>query len=120
MENEIEKLMNAITKTAVDLPAGSLWRDLRAETGSNNGVEWLLLYENDPTAILKPYACLLYVKVIILTQEGRKYAESGQSEILHKCNLRQFETAWFCRALAIAMTEWDADHASDSSSTDKY
>ena len=99
MENEIEKQANAITKTAVDLPAGSLWGDLRAETGSGNGIEWLLLYEDDPTAMLKPYARLLYVKVVILTPEGRKYAENGQAEILHKCNLRQFETAWFCRAL---------------------
>lgn len=94
----------------VNLPAGSLWRDLRAETGSSNGIEWLILYENDPTMIFKPSARLLYVKVVILTPEGRRYAETGQSEILHKCNLYKFETAWFCRAFAIAMSEWDSEH----------
>ena len=108
MKNEIDKQTHdGIKKRTVDLPAGSLWRDLRAETGSGNGIEWLMLYEDDPTT-LRPSSRLLYVKVIILTPEGRKYAQNGQSEILHKCNLRQFETAWFCRALAIAMSEWDA------------
>ena len=105
MEQELEKQRD-IAATNVELPAGSLWRDLRAKAGSGNGLEWLLLYENDPLA-LKPFSRLLYVKVIILTAEGRKYAESGQAEILHKCNLRAFETAWFCRALAVAMAEWD-------------
>ena len=38
------------------------------------------------------------------------YAENGQAEILRKCNLRKFETAWFCRALAVAMTLWDGEH----------
>ena len=109
MENEIEKQADGIARTAVDLPAGSLWRDLRAETGGGNGVEWLMLYEDDPTT-LRPSSRLLYVKVVILTPEGRKFAESGQNEILYKCNLRQFETAWFCRALAVAMSEWDSDH----------
>lgn len=108
MKNEIEKQAHdGITKTTVDFPAGSLWRDLRAVTGNSNGLEWLLLYENDPITLI-PSSRLLYVKVIILTPEGRKYAECGQAEILQKCNLRQFETAWFCRALAVAMTEWDS------------
>ena len=110
MENEIEKQANCIAKTAVELPGGSLFRDLRAETGGGNGIEWLLLYENDPLVLIQPSRRLLYVKVIILTPEGRKFAESGQAEILHKCNLRKFETAWFCRALAVAMTEWDGQH----------
>ncbi len=109
MKNEIGTPAQGIEKIAVDLPAGSLWRDLRAETGSGSGIEWLMLYENDPTTML-PSSRLLYVKVVILTPEGRKYAESGQAEILHKCNLRKFETAWFCRALAIAMSEWDGAH----------
>ncbi len=110
MENEIEKQAHdGITKAAVDLPAGSLWSDLRAETGSGNGIEWLMLYEDDPVTIM-PSSRLLYVKVVILTPEGRKYAESGQGEILRKCNLRKFETAWFCRALAVAMTLWDENH----------
>ena len=108
MKHEIDKQTHdGISKHTVDLPAGSLWRDLRAETGSGNGLEWLMLYEDDPTTF-RPSSRLLYVKVIILTPEGRKYAQSGQAEILQKCNLRQFETAWFCRALAIAMSEWDA------------
>lgn len=110
MKNEIDNQTNDIVKNTVGLPAGSLWRDLRAETGSGDGIEWLLLYEDDPTATLKPYARLLYAKVVILTPEGRKNAESGQAEILRKCNLRKFETAWFCRALAIAMSQWDAEH----------
>ena len=109
MENEIEKQANAITKTAVDLPAGSLWGDLRAETGSGNGIEWLMLYEDDPLTIM-PSSRLLYVKVVILTPEGRRFAETGQNEILYKCNLRKFETAWFCRALAVAMAKWDEEH----------
>ena len=67
-----------------------------------------MLYEEDPLALIRPFRRLLYVKVIILTPEGRKQAESGQAEILRKCNLRKFETAWFCRALAVAMTEWDS------------
>ena len=110
MKNELDKSFCGLEKTAVELPGGSLFRDLRAETGSGNGIEWLLLYENDPLALIRPSRRLLYVKVVILTPEGRKYAENGQSEILHKCNLRQFETAWFCRALAVAMTEWDSEH----------
>ena len=110
MENEIEKQAHDdITKAVVDLPAGSLWSDLRAETGSGNGIEWLMLYEDDPVS-LRPYSRLLYVKVIILTPEGRKFAENGQAEILRKCNLREFETAWFCRALAVAMSLWDREH----------
>ena len=109
MENEIEKQANAITKTAVDLPAGSLWGDLRAETGSGNGIEWLMLYEDDPLTIM-PSSRLLYVKVVILTPEGRRFAETGQNEILYKCTLRKFETAWFCRALAVAMAKWDEEH----------
>ena len=107
MKNELDKPFGGLEKTAVELPGGSLFRDLRAETGNGNGLEWLLLYENDPLALIQPSRRLLYVKVIILTPEGRKFAESGQAEILQKCNLRQFETAWFCRALAAAMTEWD-------------
>ena len=107
MKNEIDKRGNL--EKADHLPAGSLWRDLRFETGSGNGLEWLLLYEDDPLSIV-PSSRLLYVKVVILSQAGRENAENGQSEILSKCNLRKFETATFCRALAIAMTEWDANH----------
>ena len=109
MENELDKL-NGIAEGNVELPAGSLWRDLRAKAGSGNGLEWLLLYENDPLT-LKPFSRLIYVKVIILTPEGRKCAESGQMEILCKCNLQKYETAWFCRALAVAMSEWDNQHS---------
>ena len=108
MKNGIDNL-NDLVSSSVDLPGGPLWRDLRAETGSGNGLEWLMLYEDDPMTIM-PSSRLLYVKVIILTAEGRKFAESGQVEILHKCNLRQFETAWFCRALALAMSEWDENN----------
>ena len=101
---------NDIEKLSVELPGGSLFRDLRAETGSGNGIEWLLLYENDPLALIHSSSHLLYVKLIILTPEERKYAESGQAEILRKCNIRKFETVWFCRALALAMSLWDAEH----------
>ena len=107
MKNEINKQSFGISKKTVALPKGSLWRDLRAVTGNSNGLEWMFLYEDDPMT-MTPSSRLLYVKVIILTPEGRQYAESGQAEILRKCNLRKFETAWFCRALAVAMTEWDS------------
>lgn len=110
MKKKIEKLAPDMNTNTVNLPAGSLWRDLRAETGSSNGIEWLILYEDDPTRIFKKSSNLLYVKVVILTPEGRRYAETGQWEILHKCNLYQFETAWFSRAFAIAMSEWDSEH----------
>ncbi len=109
MDSELDNRNNIENKTAVELPGGSLFRDLRAEAGGCDGLEWLLLYEDDPLAFV-PTSRLLYVKVIILTPEGRKQAECGQSEILRKCNLRKFETAWFCRALAVAMTEWDQAH----------
>ena len=110
MKKKIEKIAPDMNTNTVNLPAGSLWRDLRAETGSSNGIEWLILYEDDPTYIFKKSFRLLYVRVVILTPEGRRYAETGQWEILHKCNLYQFETAWFSRAFAIAMSEWDSEH----------
>ena len=88
---------------------GSLWRDLHAEVGSGNGIEWLLLYEKDPLTI-KQRDRLLYVKVVILTEDGRKNAERGQADILRMCNLYAFETATFSRALANAMSEWDLNH----------
>ena len=110
MGNELDKSFGGLEKTAVELPGGSLFRDLCAETGSGNGIEWLMLYEDDPVSI-RPYSRLLYVKVIILTTEGRKFAENGQAEILQKCNLRKFETGLLSRALAVAMTLWDSDHA---------
>lgn len=109
MENEIDKPAHDIIKSTVELPAESLLHDLRAEKGESHGIQWLLLYEDDPMSI-KPFSRLLYVKVIILTPAGRKYAQRGQAKILRQCNLRQFETAWFCRALAVAMSLWDREH----------
>ena len=96
-------------RSAVNLPAGSLWSDLRAETGNGGGIEWLLLYEDDPASLMHSKR-LIYVKVVILTQEGREAAESGQADILSKCELRSFETAVFARAFALAMTDWDSKH----------
>ena len=110
MTNEIDKPVNDTTQSTVELPAESLLHDLRAEKGEGNGIQWLLLYEDDPVSIT-PHSRLIYVKVLILTPEGRKFAERGQAKILRKCNLRAFETAWFCRALAVAMTEWDNQHS---------
>ena len=42
MKNEIDNQTNDIVKSTVGLPAGALWCDLRAETGSGNGIEWLM------------------------------------------------------------------------------
>lgn len=100
---------NSIAIPDVQLPSGSLWSDLRAEQGSGDGLQWLLLYEHDSCAVLHPDR-IIYAKVLILTPEGRKKAENGQSEILMKCNLHKFETALFCKALALAMSLWDAEH----------
>lgn len=109
MENEIDNQAHDIIKSTVELPAESLFSDLHAVKGESHGIQWLLLYEDDPVSI-KPFSRLLYVKVIILTPAGRKYAQRGQAKILRKCNLREFETAWFCRALAVAMSLWDREH----------
>ena len=96
-------------RSAVNLPVGSLWGDLRAETGNGSGIEWLLLYEDDPLSPMHSTR-LIYVKVVILTQTGREAAENSQTDILSKCELRSFETAVFTRALALAMTDWDSKH----------
>lgn len=110
MTNEIEKRgEQGITKAAAELPAGTLWRDLRAEIGRSNGIEWLMLFEDDPVTI-RPLTRLVYAKVVILTPEGRKFAQNGQNEILRKCNLHKHDTAWICRALAVAMNLWDREH----------
>jgi|GEM_PF-6017840 len=108
MKKAIENF-NAPEKKAIQLPYGSLFADLRVEQGGDDGIEWMMLYEDDPCTIMRRTR-LLYAKVIILTPEGRKKAEKGQSKILMKCNLHKFETAEFCKALAIAMSLWDAEH----------
>jgi len=107
MKTELDKNKTIEKAAAINLPAGSLWHDLRAEAGHGCGIEWLLLYEEEPLA-LKPSSRLLYVKVIIQTTKGREAAENGQSAILSGCKLRSFETAIFIRALTVAMSEWDA------------
>ena len=107
--NSLEKWLNAVGGRDAELPALSLWQDVRAKIFGDDDIEWLLLYEVDPVAFIPRYR-MLYIKARILTTEGRRKAQSGQYQFLCRCDLFKFETATISRALAVAMNLWDREH----------
>ena len=54
---------------------------------------------------------MLYCKMVITNENGRKLAEFGKEQIFAKCNLREGrDTMFFCRAICLAISKWDAYH----------
>ena len=107
MENELQKQPFPASEFTVN---GSLLEDLRYLKGSCDGLEWLIIYEHRKLW-LAYQDTMLYCKVVILTEEGRKLAEFGKQEIFKHCNLRDaHETMLFCRGICLAISKWDDAH----------
>ena len=94
---------------------GSLLEDLRYLKGDCDGLEWLIIYEHRQLW-LSYQDTMLYCKVVILNEAGRKLAEFGKQKIFAHCNLRdERETMLFCRGICLAIKKWDDAHPKKSS-----
>lgn len=97
---------NGDLKELSGILGSSLLADLRFKQGSDDNIEWLMLYEKHPFSPVTPPR-LIYAKVNILTPLGRALVELNQAEIAQKCNIYSSNTGLFIRALTFAMSAWD-------------